>query len=507
MLKLIKIVALAIIVSVGVAGCQTTENISQEDRVLRIANSADAVSLDPQKVNDGFSALVNTQMYEALVTRDSEMNIQPGLAESWESIDEFTYEFYLKEGVYFHNGELFTAHDVEFTILRALESPVASAILGEIDPEGIEIINDHTIRIRTLKPFAPILANLGHSTAFIVSEKAVQELGEDYYQNPVGTGPFTFDSWQTGDQIKLEKNENYHGELPQIAGIEFRVISEISNRLIELETNQVDMAFNISPGDIEQITNHEELTLLRRINLATTYIGFNTQLEPFNDKRVRQALNYGVDVDLIVNTILEGVGAKATGPLGTNIPLAATDLEGYEYNPEKAKELLAEAGYEDGFSATIVTDDDNTRISMVTAVAAQLREIGVELNIQTMEWAAFSEYLNEGVHEMFIMGWTSVTGDADYALYPLFHSSQFGSAGNRTFYADDRVDDLIEQAHSVFDEEQRSNYYRELQELITEEAPWLFLNEGEMLVATRVDVHGYEIRLNGQQRLHEVYFE
>jgi len=507
MLKIIKFLVLALIIGLGVTGCTNTETIPSEERILKVANNADATSLDPQRVNDGPSAVVNTQIYETLVTRDSEMNIQPGLAESWEPIDELTYEFYLKEDVYFHNGEPLTAYDVEFTLLRALNSPIAAAVLGELDSEKIQVMDDHTIRIGTQQPFAPILANLGHSTAFIVNEKAVNEAGEDYFQNPVGTGPFIFENWENGSRIQLVKNENYHGQVPQIAGIEFQVISEVSNRLIELETGQVDMAFGISPGDIDYINNHDKLTLLRRINLGINYIGFNTQVEPFNDIRVRQAINYGVNVELIVDTILEGVGAKATGPMGANIPLAAGDLEGYEYNPEKAKALLAEAGLEDGFSATIHTDDDSTRLSLVTAVAAQLREIGIELDIQPLEWIAFTDYLDTGEYEMFIMGWTSVTGDADYALYPLFHSSQFGSAGNRTFFSDDRVDTLLEQARSVYDEEERASYYRELQELITEEAPWLFLNLGEMLVATGQDVHGYEIRLNGQQSLHGVYFE
>ena len=508
------LMGLSLVMMVVLAACgsadtpEVAENTETEsDRVLVVAHGADAVSLDPQFVNDGFSAIVNTQIYETLVSRDSDMNIIPALAKEWTQIDELTYEFKLREDVYFHNGEHFTAADVEFTLLRALDSAIASPILGDIDPNGIEVIDDYTIRISTKQPFAPILASLGHSTAFIVNEKAVTEFGEAYNQNPVGTGPFKFENWNRGSSVALVRNDDFHGEIPQISGIEFRVIAEASNRLIELETGAIDMAFGVGPSDVTRIENDESMTLLRRINLATSYIGINTQKEPFTDVRVRQAMNYAVNNQLIVDTILEGVGAPATGPMGSNIPGAADDLEGYEYNLERARELLAEAGFEDGFSTTIWVDNDTTRIDTVTAVANQLRQVGINVEIQTFEWAAFLEHLNTGEHDMFMMGWTAVTGDPDYALFPLFHSSQFGSAGNRTFFDNADVDRLLELARSTSDEAERAAYYRELQQLITEQAPWIFLNVGEALVATRSDVHGYIPRLNGQQRLDGVYFE
>jgi len=508
-IKILKALPFLLLGVLGITvGCGAqSQDVEIEEKVLIVANGADATSLDPILVNDGYSALVNTQIYETLVTRDLDMNIEPGLATSWEQIDELTYEFYLKENVYFHNGEPFTAADVKFTLLRALDSAVAFSILGEIDPETIEVVDEHTIRIGTREPFAPILANLGHSTAFIVNEKAVTDLGDDYGQNPVGTGPFMFENWDFGSRIELVKNNEYHREIPLIAGIQFQVISEASSRLIELETGQIDIAFNVSPNDVPRIEDHDELTLLRRINLATTYIGLNVQAEPFNDVRVRQAMNYAVNTELIIDTILEGVGAPAIGPMGSNIPGSATDLEGYDYNPERAMELLAEAGFEDGFTATVWVDDDSTRIDIATALAAQLREVGVDINIQILEWAAFLDYVSEGNHDMFIMGLTTVTGDPDYALYPLFHSSQHGAAGNRTFFTNNQVDELLELARQVFDDEERAVYYRELQKLIIEEAPWIFLNEGEALIATRSNVHGYEIRLNGQQKLHDVYFK
>ncbi|MCL1948612.1 MAG: glutathione ABC transporter substrate-binding protein [Turicibacter sp.] len=492
----------------GTNPANTEETAIQEDRTLTIANNADPVSLDPQLVNEGASALINTQIYETLVSRDVDMNIIPGLATDWEQIDELTWEFHLRQGVYFHNGEPFTAKDVEFTLSRALESPVAAAILGMIDPDGFEVVDEHTIRISTLEPFAPLLANLGHSTSFIVSRAAVEEAGssEAFAEHPIGTGPFKFISRTRGENIVLERFEGYHGETPQIAGIVYRIIPEATSRLFSLENGEVDIAFGVAPSDARRIEQDENLTLLSRQNTAVSYIGFNNQMAPFDDVRVRQAFNYAVDLEGIIASLLEGFGEPALGPLASTLPMASIDVEVYGFDQERARELLAEAGIEEGFEVTIWTDQSETNRNIVTAVANQLGQVGINVSIEQFEWAAYISALDEGNHQMFIMGWTPVTGDADNALFPLFHSSQWGAPGNRSLFANDEVDALIEEARTTFDESRRAELYHQLQELLIEEAPWVFLHNGTTLHATRSDVHGYVPRLNGQQDLSGVYF-
>ena len=482
------------------------EGNGDADRQLIVGIGADPLSLDPQFVNETNGAISNTQMYETLITHDIDMNIVPRLATSWERIDPLTIEFNLREDVYFHNGEPFTASDVYFTLRRAADSPTTQPILGDIDPDGLEIIDDHTIQIRSFEPFAPMLANLAHTTAFIVSEAAVEYYGEYFRENPVGTGPFMFSEWHVGENLVLVRNDNYWGELPEIGGITFRFIPEQSNRIIALETGEADIAMWISPSDVAHVQNSEDLILVNRTNFTTQYLGFNNSLEMFQDERVRQAFNYAIDVELIVDTILEGWAQPTDGgPMGANIP-GSSQVEGYEFDPERARELLAEAGFEDGLDVTITLLNDQTQRSIVEAAANQLGQVGVNVTIAQMESGAFAEFTNEGNHEIAFLSWTTVTGDADYALFPLLHSGQHGSAGNRSFFSNVEVDELLERARATFDEEERAEYYAQLQQLIRDEAPWIFLTVGESLIATRSGIEGYEFRLNGQQTMRYVRF-
>jgi len=478
-----------------------------EDRMLVVAIGGDPVALDPQFANETNSAITNTQLYETLVTHDIDMNIVPRLATEWRRVDDLTIEFDLRDDVYFHNGEHFTARDVDFTLRRAADSAVTYPILGEIDAEATEIVDDFTIRISTYRPFAPILSNLAHSTAFIVNQTAVEYYGELYRENPVGTGPFQFEDWTVGDSLTFVRNNNYWGDMPQISGIQFRIITEQASRVIALETEEADIAMWISPSDVNRVIESDEMEFVTRENFTVQYVGFNNQVEPFTDVRVRQAINYAVDVQSIVDTVLEGFATPSAGPMGANIPLASNSVIGYEYNPERARELLAEAGLADGFETSIMVQSDTTMIALATAIASQLGEVGINVEIQPLEGGVFTDYTTEGRHEMFLFTWTTVTGDADYALYPLFHSSQHGSPGNRTFFENDEIDDLLERARGAFDDEVRMDYYEQLGQLIRDEAPWLFFTTGQSLIATRYDVHGYEFRLNGQQTMRYVYFE
>ena len=484
-------------------GGQNERNTNQ----LVVAQTSDATNLDLHASNDASSSLVLVQIFETLVRQDENMNIVPGLAESYELLEDGkTYQFNLRNDVYFHNGEKFTAHDVKFTFLRALQSPQVAHIVDQIDPNGIEIIDDYTIKISTVEPYAPFLNHLAHNAAGIMNQKAVEEAGDRVNQRPVGTGPFEFVSWTNGDRVVLRRFEDYYGEKPAFEELIIRAIAEGANRTMELETGEIDIAIPIVASDIQRVEDNNDLKLLRAQNLTTQHIGFNQNKEPFNDVRVRQAINYAVNNQLILDTILEGVGGLSTGPIGANVWGARTDLYVYEQNLEKARELLAEAGYPNGFQTTLWTSNAGTGPMIVEAVQSQLREVGIDARVEQMEWGAYIEALANGDHDMFIMGWGSVTGDADYGLYSLFHSSQPSSAGNRTFFNNERVDELLDFARSTKDPEARLEAYSEIQEIIVDEAPWLFLVTGETLVGTRKDVQGFVINPNGHHRFANVYF-
>lgn len=493
----------------GDAGSNGGTETSQQDRLV-VAQNADAVSLDLHASNDSNSSLINVQIFETLVTQDVNMEINPGLATDWRQIDELTWEFDLKEGVTFHNGEPFTADDVYFTLQRALRSPNVAVIVDQIDPDGIEVIDEHTIRISTIQPFAPILSHLAHSATGIMSEVAVTEMeadGTNVGQNPIGTGPFEFVRWQAGDFVELRRFEDYHGDKPVFSELVIRTITEGNNRSIELETGAVDISLSIQAMDRNRIDADDDLQLLATKNLSTTYVGFNLNKEPFDNVLVRQAINYAVNSQAILDHVLDGVGEVSRGPIGANVWGSNTDEAIYEWNLERAKELMAEAGFPDGFSTTIWTSNSATTVDIVTAIAAQLREIGISVEIQQFEWGAYIDALATGDHEMFIMGWGSVTGDADYGLFPLFHSSVPAEAGNRTFFANDRVDELLQQGRSTTDEAERLEIYAEAQAIIVEEAPWIFLVTGEVSAGLQGNIRGFQLNPANHHRFAGVYFE
>ena len=509
--KVLTLLSMMIVLVLVAVGCGSTDNGGNANApaevkdALIVAQGADAKTLDPHASNDSPSSRVIKQINETLVVQNESMELEPGLAESWEKIDDLTFEFKLKQGVKFHNGEELKASDVEFTLLRAKESANVGHIVGAI--ETIEIIDDYTVRIATAEPFAPLLAHLAHPGASILSEKAVTDAGDDYGQAPVGTGAFKFEKWTNGDSIELIRFDEYHGELPKIKNLTFRNIAEATNRTINLETGEIDIAYDILPSDLSRIEEDENLELYRAVNLSTTYIGFNAQKKPFDDVRVRQAINYAVDVESIIGAVMEGVGEQANGPLGPNVWGSNQSLEPYGYEVEKAKALLAEAGYADGFKTTIWTNDNKTRMDIAEIVQNQLKAVNIEAEVQVVEWGAYLDGTARGEHDMFILGWTTVTGDADYGLYALYHSSQFGDAGNRTFYGNERVDELLDKARVAVDTAEREALYLEAQQIIRDEAPWIFLYSGEYLDATRANVGGFVQHPAGHHYLAPVYFK
>lgn len=479
--------------------------VASEQNTLVVAQNADAITLDPHGTNDVNSAIVMTQIYQTLVNQDENMEIYPGLAESWEQIDDLTWEFNLREDVYFHNGEPFTAEDVKFSFQRASEAAVVAPIVGEINADSIEIIDDHTVRVGTHEPFAPILAHMAHIAAAIINEEAVNEHGEDFGQNPVGTGPFEFVNWNVGDRVELVRNENFHGDLPEFEELVIRSITEASSRTIELETGQVDIALQLAPADVRRVDEHADLTLFEETALATSFIMMNMQQEPFDNILVRQAINYALDVETIIYAVTEGTGIPGRGPIGENVFGAHPDIENYPFDVERAQELMDEAGI-DGFSTELTIPNAQTSIDIATIVANQLSEIGINVEIDVLEWGVFTEVVDAGEHDMASMGWGSITGDADYGLYPLFHSSQWGAAGNRAFYANDRVDELLDYARGTTDEQARLDAYHEVQEIIMEEAPWVVLNHQLIAIGTQNSVNGFIAYPTNAHPFWNVYF-
>ena len=504
----VSLLAVTTLVLTGCGGGGTGGDSGTAKTELVVAHGADAKSLDPHGTNDQPSSRVMKQIYDTLVHQTEEMEIVPSLALSWESVDDQTMEFKLRDDVKFHNGEAFTANDVKFTLLRALESPNVGHIVESIDPDKIIVVDEHTIQIGTLYPFAPLLAHLAHTGASMLNEKAVTEAGEAYgIESVVGTGAFKFESWANGDNIVLVRNDDFYDEPAKLEKVTFRAIPENTSRTIELETGGADIIYDVDPSDVTRIEDNEELVLVRDPNFSTTYIGFNCQKAPYDNVKVRQAVNMALDKEAIVNNVYKGTGYQAKGPLGPNVWASNQNLEQYAYDPDAAKALLAEAGFPDGFSTTIWANENQQRMDIAEITANQLGAIGIKTEVKIMEWGAYLDGTAAGEHDMFILGWVTVTGDPDYGLYPLFHTDMWGDAGNRTFYSNPKVDELLETGRTSTDPAVREAAYMEVQQIVRDDAPWIFTWGGENISGTAANVKGFKQHPAGHYRLYPVYFE
>jgi peptide/nickel transport system substrate-binding protein len=459
-------------------------------QTLIVAQGADPVTLDPQGQNDQPSARVRVQIYETLVEFDKDLNIVPALAESWEFITPNELEFKLRQGVKFHNGDAFTAEDVKYSIERVKDSATVAFLLEAISE--VEVVDDYTVRIRMANPYAPILNHLAHPSTAIVNRRSVEEAGDDFGASvAIGTGPFVFKEWVSGSHVTLVRNENYWGEPAKVEELIIRSIPEGTVRAIELETGGVDIAYNLEPMDELRLTGQPGIVLDKYEELSTSYVGFNVLKPPLDNKLVRQAINYALDVDAVVDYIYTGLAAKSNTPLPPGAWGFNPNVEGYYYDPDKARELLAEAGYADGLKLSIWTNDNPLRMQIAEMFQANLADVGVEVEIQILPWATYLEDTALGKHDMFILGWGTVTADADYGLYALFHSSMHGDPGNRTFYTNPRVDELLDAGRRETDPEKRMAIYWEAQETIVEDAPWVFLINTSAVNGLRDYVEGF----------------
>ncbi len=460
---------------------------------LIIAVLSDATQLDPHKGTDIPSANVyHGKIYEGLVSQDENMDVQPALATEWTKVDDLTWEFKLRQGVKFHDGTDFTAEAVKRTLERIVDPATASprAKLFNMITE-ITIQDDYTIQFKTEYPFAPLLANLSHYSGGIISPKALDEQGDQLGQNPSGTGPFKFDSWNSGSELRLVKNNDYWGDKAKVDSVVYKVIPEDATRIAMVETGEAHLAEPVPVTEVERIESSSSMKLNRSEGLGIDYLGFNLTKKPFDDVRVRQAINLAVDTDLIIKGVYNDVGTVATAPMGPGVWGHNPDLKGWGYDVEKAKKLLAEAGYKDGFDTTIWTNDNKARMDVAEVVQSQLKGIGINAEIKVVEWGAYLEATANGEHDMFILGWSNMTGDADYNQYFLFHTDAMGQVGNRSFYSNSRVDELIDLGRQETDPAKRLEIYKEAQAIEMEDAPMIFLRNDEDLVALSNNVSGF----------------
>jgi len=498
---------LAVLVAVSlivlVAGCGGGGEVSppdgqQKTTTFTYAVGTDAQTLDPHFVTDVPTAVAVTQIHDTLVARNADMEFVPALATEWStSEDGRTWTFRLREGVKFHDGADFNAEAVKYNFERILDPEIGSPRRSMIEMvEKVEVVDEYTVAITTKTPFGPFLAQISSYNLGMLSPKTARERGKGYAQNPAGTGPFKLKAWEPGDTLIFEANQDYWGGKPAIDELVFRVVPEDSTRIMLLKSGDVDAIAGVPAFEVETLKGDQNVVLISLPGFRTIYVGMNCQQKPFDDPRVRQAVNYAIDRQAIVDHLLRGVATVGVGPESTSIPGSVKDLPPYGRDVEKAKALLAEAGYPDGFSTVMHSPSGRYPMDqqVAEAVVGQLAEVGIKADLQVLEFGAYQDMLNAGKESrLFLLGKGSPTGDPDMTL-----TLSFGTGGgmNNALYSNSEVDELLVRQREAVDPVERQALLREIQELIHADAPWAVLYYEQIMIGTRKNVSGLTVLPN-----------
>lgn len=471
-------------------------------KTLVVAQGGGPTTLDPLKEQAGPMMNIWTLLFDGLTRRADDGKIEPGLATSWRAVSATVWEFKLRQGVQFHNGEAFDANAVKFTLDRILDKSRASQALSRMQQlSHAEVVDASTIRIHTKGP-APTLPS-GIGWAFVVPPKYTQEKGDAYAaQNPVGTGPFKFVRWRQAETIEMAANAGYWGRRPKIDALTVRQIPDDSTRMASLLSGETHIAVQIPTDLVKTVDEHPDARIASIGALMGLVIEFDTVRGPLANKKVRQALNYGIDTKSLVRDLLAGQGRPLQGQVLTPGAFGFNaDLEPYPYDPAKARQLLKEAGHPDGLSLTLSTPVGRyiADREMAIAVAGQLEKIGVKVTVVPKEWGVFIKELRaDQLGPMFLIGWYNY-GDASFALTHFTSRSTFG-----VYQKNAQFDELVARGESQIDPEDRMRAYQRATELMRDEAPAAFLIQMPAIYGVSERVVGFKPRADERWNLFDV---
>ncbi|MFN4206000.1 MAG: ABC transporter substrate-binding protein [Agrobacterium albertimagni] len=495
------------------ASAQTPPN------VLVVGQIAEPKSLDPHTVTatNDFRILVN--VYEGLVRfKDGTLEIEPALAESWDiSEDGKTYTFKLRQGVKFHDGSDLTAEAVKFNFDRMLKEDHPFYNTGPFplsfnfaSVEAVNTIDTHTVEFKLSEAFAPFLSNLAYPTGLIVSPAAVEQHGADYGRNPSGTGPFKFAEWLSNQRVVVERNTDYWGEAAALEAVVFRPVTDANTRVAEMLAGGIDVMVEVPPDNLTTFQQDAAFSVAEQAGPHVWFGILNMKSGPFADKRVRQAANYAVNKESLVNDVLQGTATVAAGPIPPAFNWVKSSVEPYAYDPEKAKALLAEAGVETPELTFYVTEGGSGMLDPVTmgaAIQADLQAVGFNVKIETYEWNTFLGRVNQGLDgqaDMAEMAW--MTNDPDTVPYLTLRSDAMPDKGgfNSGYYSNPEVDALLEKARTSTDQAERGRLYGQVQEIVHDDAPWLFVANWKQNAVTTAAVQGFKLQPSFLLNLHGV---
>jgi len=447
-------------------------------------------TLDPALIVDVAGGAISAKLFNGLVRIGDDLGIRQDIAQQWQvSRGGTAYTFTLKKGVYFSNRREVNAHDFKYSFTRIADPKTKSPnswifenIIGARDfmdgraddIKGIVVKDDYTLELRLEKPFSPFLNLLTMTAAYAVPKEEVEKRGSDFSSCPVGTGPFVLTSWLPNREIVLQKREDYFEGPARVKGIIYRVIPEDLSAVTEFEINNIDV-LTIPASEYSQYRKdrgkRDFISSMKGLN--TYYLGFNCSRPPFDNLNLRQAVNYAIDTEKILNTIYEQRGRTAAGPL-PDLLRTWDQKNHHEYNPYKAREIIRTEGMEGATLHFYITADQEV-VDIAEVIQSYIHAAGIKVEIKQLEWSAYKEAVNRGEPDMFYLSWWADYPDPENFLFPLFHSSNHGPAGNRTRYANATVDALIEEGRNTLDEKKRNSLYQKAEELIVADAPWVFL--------------------------------
>ncbi len=493
---------------------------------LVFARSGDAVGLDPGRETDGESLYVADNVYETLIGfKPGTTELEPQLAEKWDiSKNALEYTFYLRKNVKFHDGTDFNADAVLFSLNRQRDKKHEffkfgpwkywSAMGMTKIVKDIQKVDAHTVKFILSKKEAPFLANLAMHFASIVSPTAAKKHGKDFKTVIVGTGPFKLNKWTKDASIVLDRFDGYWGQKAYLDRLILKVVPEAAARFLALKKGEVDIIDFPSPDDIPAIESNPKLKIVKQAGMNVGYLAMNQKKKQFQDVRVRQAINHAINKQEIIKAIYGKMGEPAKNPLPPNIWGYNKSIQDFPYDPEKAKKLLAEAGYKDGFETTLwampVTRPYNPNAKkMAELMKAQLAKVGIKAKIVSYEWGTYLDKLDKLEHDMCLIGWTGDNGDPDNFLYVLLsiESAEAENAQNYAYWRSKEFDDTIRKAKESSDIKERTNLYLKAQEIAHKEAPWVNIAHSLVYAPMKKTVNGFKLYPTSKRVFHRVWIE
>ena len=452
---------------------------ADEDKIV-LALERDQDNMDPHLHFQRVGIIMNVNMYDSLLHKNPKLGYEPSLATEWRPVDDNTWEFKLRKGVRFHNGDAFSAADVKFTFDRVLDPGTKSPQYGNVrGVKEIKIIDDHTVHLVTDKPFPLLLERLVFFP--MIPKKYFEKVGGQVFAEraPVGTGPYQFVEWKRDQYLHLERfPEHWRGPAP-IKDFVIRVIPETSTQIAELKTGGVDIVRNLPPDLMPDLKSHADTYVSSAPILRTHYVALDMRVPPFNKKEVRQAANYAIDRQVVIEKLMDGLGGIVPTVINPMAFGFDPSVEAYGYDPKKARDLLRQAGYPNGVEITLHAGISYAFLRQIAeAIAEMLSEVGLRTNLKIWDpgpaWNKFFQGEGKATHGYFGTWGYYSTFDADAVLHPFYHTEPGGWVG-RWYTRVNGLDQLIDEGRSTVDKDKRLAIYAQVQRLIREEAPSIFL--------------------------------